>query len=101
MAALEGATEDSSVGMAFSHNPTAFASIASSCTCVIDAGATDHVIGIRSVFQSYTSATDGRVRIADGSSTQVARKGTVCILPNLSLSLVLHVPSFSFSLFFC
>lgn len=73
-----------------SHNPTAFASSSSSFTWVIDSRAIDHVTGIRSAFQSYSSVADGRVRIAG--------KGTVHILPNLSLSSVLYVPSFSFSL---
>lgn len=44
LAGLEGATQNSSVGMAFFHNPTVFASSASS-TWVIDSGATDNMIG--------------------------------------------------------
>ena len=69
-------------------------------TWVIDSGAIDHVTGIHSQFQSYSSTNDQRVRIADGSYNHIAGKGTVCIFPNLSLSSVLHVPSFSFNLLF-
>ena len=73
MEALEGVTQDASLGMAsFSHNPTAFASSASPSNWLIDSGVTDHVIGIRSEFQSYTTTNDGRVRIADGSYTHKA-----------------------------
>ena len=84
------------MGMASSGSPTAFASH----TWVIDSGAIDHVTGIRSQFQSYSFTTDRRVRIADGSYNHIAGKGTVCVLPNLSLSFVLHVLSFSFNLLF-
>lgn len=80
MAALDGATRDSSVGMASSRSPAAFASH----TWVIDLGAIDHVTGICSQFQYYSSTTDQRVRIVDGSYNHIAGKGTVCVLPNLS-----------------
>lgn len=50
LAALEGVTQDSSAGMTSSHNPTTFASSASSSTWVIDSGGTDHVTRIRSAF---------------------------------------------------
>ena len=84
--------------IASSYNPTAFASFASSSTWVIDSGVTNHVTSIRFEFQSCTSTTDRRVRIADGSYNHLVGKGTVCVLPNLTLSSVLHVPSFSFNL---
>lgn len=38
LTALEGATRDSSVGIAFSHNPTEFASFASPSAWVIESG---------------------------------------------------------------
>lgn len=77
LAALEGATQDSLVGMASSHNSIAFASSTSSSTWMIDLGAIGHVIDICSEFQSYTSTTNGRVRIANGSYNHIDGKGTV------------------------
>ena len=65
---------------------------------MIDSGATDHVAGIRYEFQSYTTTNDGGVRIAYGSYTHIAGRGTVRILPDLTLSSVLHIPNFSFNL---
>lgn len=74
LASLEGAMQDSLVGMTSSHNPTTFASSASP---VIDSGATHHVTSVRSEFQSYTSTTHRRVRIAYGCYNHIAGKGTV------------------------
>ena len=91
-------TQDAFFGMASSHIPTAFSSSASPSTWVIDSGATNHVKGIHSEFQSYTPTTDGKVRIVDGSYTHIAGKRTVHILPNPSLSSVHHDLSFSFYL---
>lgn len=85
--------------MASSHNSIAFTSSTSS-TWVIDLGAIGHVIDICSEFQSYTSTTNGRVRIANGSNNHIDGKGTVQVLPHLSSSYVLHVPSFSFNLLY-
>ena len=65
---------------------------------MIDLGAIDHVTNLRYEFQFYTSTTDGRARIVDGSYTHIAGKGTVHILPNPSLSSVHHDLSFSFYL---
>lgn len=81
--------------MTYSHDPTVFASSASPTTWVIDSGATDHVAGKRSEFQSYFLTTNERVKTADGSYNHKAGKRTVCVLPNLSLPFVLHVPRFS------
>lgn len=81
-----------------SHNPVALASSSSSSTWVIDSGATDHVTAIRSEFHTYTQQTLGIVKIADAPFTQVAGKGSISVLPNLSLPFVLPVPYFSFNL---
>ena len=59
LAALEGATQDSSIGMTSSHNHVAFASSTSSSTWVIDSSATDHVTSVCSEFLSYTSNLEG------------------------------------------
>lgn len=82
-----------------SRYPTALASSSSAPTWVIDSGATDHVtVSMCSNFRSYAQRSHGRVRIADGTFTCVAGEGTIDVLPNVSLSSVLHVRQFSFNL---
>lgn len=76
-------------------NSTALASSSSTPTWVIESDATDHVTGMQSNFHLYAETSHGSVRIADGAITQVAREGSINVLPNLSLSSVLHVPQFS------
>ncbi|KAK8951032.1 hypothetical protein KSP39_PZI004596 [Platanthera zijinensis] len=62
---------------------------------IIDSGATDHMTGSASGFTSYTPLS-GRDKViaANGSLSAIAGKGTVSCSPDLSLSSVLHVPSF-------
>ena len=82
LAALECVPRYSTAGITSSHNPTA--SSASSSTWAIDSRATDHVTGICFEFSSYT-ATNGRVRIANGCQAPIAGKGTVQALTDLSI----------------
>ena len=96
---LEGGNTSSSVGMVTTDfcNSIALASSSSTPTWVIDSGATDHVTGMWSIFHLYVQSSNGRIRIANGTFTQVAGEGSIDVLPNLSLASVLHVPQFSFN----
>eukprot|EP00268_Persea_americana_P007243 TRINITY_DN12669_c1_g1_i1.p1 TRINITY_DN12669_c1_g1~~TRINITY_DN12669_c1_g1_i1.p1 ORF type:complete len:130 (-),score=11.53 TRINITY_DN12669_c1_g1_i1:555-944(-) len=83
-----------------SHNPAVLASSSSTSIWVIDSMTTDHLIGMCSQFQSYKPTFGGSVKIVDGTFTQVAGKRSISVLPDLSISSILHVPKFSFNLVF-
>ncbi|XP_073155033.1 uncharacterized protein [Henckelia pumila] len=58
---------------------------------IIDSGATDHMTGSSRLFFSYfPCAGDQKVKIADGSLSAIAGKGSVLISKNLVLHNVLH-----------
>lgn len=62
---------------------------------IIDFGASDHMIGLSSVFSSYfIYSGHDEVRVADGTLSFISRKGNITISPTMSLSSVLHVPKF-------
>lgn len=65
LAALEGASQTSAVGMvsSSSRNPSAMASTSSSSAWVIDSGATDHVTRMRSEFHTYTQKHLGESKL--------------------------------------
>lgn len=66
---------------------------------ILDSGATDHMTGTSQLFSSYTPcAGNQKVKIADGSSANVAGKGTVSLSSCLTLHDVLHVPHLSYNL---
>jgi uncharacterized membrane protein YgcG len=66
---------------------------------VIDLGASKHVTGMSTSFKTYTPCTHSEsVQIADGTSQQIHGIGSIECTPSLSLSLVLHVPSFPVNL---
>ncbi|XP_058185569.1 receptor-like protein kinase FERONIA [Rhododendron vialii] len=69
---------------------------ASSFPWIIDSGATDHMTGRSSFFDSYsTYSGKDKVRVADGSlSGVISGKGSIRCSPTLPLSLVLRVPNF-------
>ena len=65
----------------------------------IDSGASDHMMGSHDPFINYTLCPRTfKIRIADGSLSSVAGKGTMSISPNITLHSVLHVPSLSCNL---
>ena len=67
--------------------------------CIIDSGATDHMIGCAKLFSSYTpSPGNVKVKIADGSLSTVAGTGSIEIYPNIVLNSVLHVLKLSYNL---
>jgi len=66
---------------------------------VIDSGASKHVTGMSSPFKTYNAYTHSEsVQIADGTSRQIHGVGSIECTPSLSLSSVLHVPSFPVNL---
>ncbi|RVX19263.1 Retrovirus-related Pol polyprotein from transposon RE1 [Vitis vinifera] len=61
------------------------------CPWIIDPGATDHMTGSSQIFSSYKPcAGNKKIKIANGSLSAIARKGSVFISPSLTLHNVLH-----------
>ena len=57
------------------------------------------MIGSSTSFTTYVPCVgDMKVRIANGSYTPVAGKGTISLTKKISLELVLHVPNFAYNL---
>ncbi|XP_058198383.1 uncharacterized protein LOC131313906 [Rhododendron vialii] len=66
---------------------------------IIDSGASDHMTGCSSVFDSYSTCSGkDKVRIADGSFSAISGKGSIRYSPSISLSSVLHIPNFATNL---
>jgi hypothetical protein len=67
---------------------------------LIDSGASRHMAGSYKDFLKYfPSSKRETVKLADGSTQHIMGFGTVVCSPNISLSSVLHVPSFPINLF--
>ncbi|PON98873.1 LOW QUALITY PROTEIN: hypothetical protein TorRG33x02_054880 [Trema orientale] len=67
--------------------------------CIIDSGASDHMTGCNSHFSTYTPCSGNlKIKIADGSLSLVAGKGTIFISENIKLQSVLHVPKLTCNL---
>ena len=61
---------------------------------IVDSGASDHMTGSSQFFSSRIPCLgNSKVRIADGSLSTVAGKGTVKLSDCLTLFSVLHVPN--------
>ncbi|KAK8934710.1 hypothetical protein KSP39_PZI014426 [Platanthera zijinensis] len=88
----------SSASSSYAHTglPGAHSAVSPSSTqWVIDSGATDHMTGSSTGFVSYTPLSGrDKVSIADGSLASIAGKGTIPC-SSLTLSSVLHVPTFT------
>lgn len=66
---------------------------------IIDSGASDHMTGSYNLFSSYsTCAGNLKVKIADGSLSPVAGKGSIQLSDSIILKAVLHVPNLSCNL---
>ncbi|KAH9650091.1 protein kinase domain-containing protein [Citrus sinensis] len=75
----------------FSHSTTA--------PWIIDSGASDHMTSISSLFDSYYPCPGNKkVRVADGSLSSIAGKGSIKISGTIELKNVLHVPKLSCNL---
>jgi hypothetical protein len=78
-----------------------FLSVSPSNAWIVDSGASDHMTGESTLFSSYSPcAGNQKIKIADGSFSAVAGKGSVVLSPELSLENVLHVPKLSCNLMF-
>ncbi|KAK8950885.1 hypothetical protein KSP39_PZI004349 [Platanthera zijinensis] len=93
--------EDTSRGLsameleAFRRLSSAHTASSSPSEWIIDLGATDHMTGSASGFTSYTPLSGhDKVIAANGSLSSIAGKGTIVCSPDLSLSSILHGPSF-------
>ena len=65
---------------------------------IIDSGASDHMSRSSNLFSDYKPYSgQDKVKIADGTFSSVSGKGLIRVTP-LSLTSVLHVPSFSHNL---
>ncbi|RVX07945.1 Retrovirus-related Pol polyprotein from transposon TNT 1-94 [Vitis vinifera] len=61
---------------------------------IVDSGATDHMTGDATIFDTYSSCPNNlTVRIADGSLSKVAGTGSVVLSRDLTLNSVLLVPN--------
>ncbi|KAH1097912.1 hypothetical protein J1N35_014833 [Gossypium stocksii] len=66
---------------------------------ILDSGASDHMTGNSTLFQTYTPCyNQSRIRIADGSYSPVAGVGKIQVTKFFSLEEVLHVPNLSCNL---
>ncbi|KAJ9561371.1 hypothetical protein OSB04_006531 [Centaurea solstitialis] len=66
---------------------------------IFDSGATNHMTGNSSLFHTYIPCHNrSRVRIADGSFSAVAGRGSVRLSKQLTLKKVLHVPKLTCNL---
>ena len=66
---------------------------------IVDSGASRHVTGNASEFSSYTHlASPDSIQTADGTFQPVVGKGTVDCTGSVTLSNVLHAPSFPVNL---
>jgi hypothetical protein len=68
---------------------------------ILDSGASKHVTGSISEFDSYSPYPPthrGTIQTADGTSQPIRGVGSVQCTPNIKLSSVLHVPAFPVNL---
>lgn len=68
---------------------------------IIDSGASDHMTPSLSSLQNPTPTPHSRpIWLPNGNTLPTTHQGTTPLSPHISLSKVLHVPSFSFNLLF-
>ena len=83
-----------SVAQSDNHHLALKSSIYSEEPWIIDSSTSNHMTGGYDLFHSYVPCSSNTtVKIADGSSSSVARVGTIKISKDLNLKIVLHVPS--------
>ncbi|KAL9420128.1 hypothetical protein AB3S75_037830 [Citrus x aurantiifolia] len=69
------------------------------CPWIIDSGSTNHMTGCSKIFSFYSPcAGNQKIKIADGSLSAIAGKGSIVISNTLILHNVLHVPNLSCNL---
>jgi len=78
---------------------SAFLSVSPSHAWIVDLGASDHMTGESTLFSSYSPcAGNQKIKVADGSFSAVAGKGSVVLSPVNTLKNVLHVLNLSCNL---
>lgn len=93
---LESSTPSCSIA---TKGNSACLSVSPSHTWILDSGASDHMTGESTLFSSYSPcAGNQKIKIADGSFSAIAGKGSVVLSPVLTLNDVLHVPNLSCNL---
>ncbi|KAI5401521.1 hypothetical protein KIW84_066119 [Lathyrus oleraceus] len=76
-----------------------FLSVSTSHTWIVNSRASDHMTGESTLFSSYSPcAGNQKIKIADGSFSAIAGKGSVVLSQMLTLKNVLHVPNLSCNL---
>ena len=66
---------------------------------IIDFGASDHMTNAHHLFSTYSPCVGNlKVKIADGTLSPVAGKGSIRISESITLNPVLHVPNLSCNL---
>ena len=66
---------------------------------IIDSSAFDHMTDAHHLFSTYSSCVGNlKVKIADGTLSSVAGKGSIRIFESITLNPVLHVPNLSYNL---
>ena len=66
---------------------------------IIDSGASDHMTSEYTLFTTYSPcAGNSKIRIADGSLSSIAGKGSIRLSNSITLESVLHVPKLSCNL---
>ena len=78
--------------------PTAFHVRSGEPTWVLDSGANDHMTGESSIFSLPLILVTQSFSLADGSTSHISHNGDVFLSFDIMLSLVLHVPKFTFNL---
>ncbi|KAI5412036.1 hypothetical protein KIW84_056928 [Lathyrus oleraceus] len=75
-----------------------FLSVSPNHTWIVDSGASDHMTSESTLFSSYSPCADNqKIKIADGSFSAIAGKGSVVLSP-ITLKNVLHGPNLSCNL---
>ncbi|WJX71431.1 hypothetical protein P8452_55427 [Trifolium repens] len=70
---------------------SAFLSVSPNHTWIVDFGASDHMTSESTLFSSYSPcAGNQKIKVADGSFSAIAGKGSVVLSPMLTLKNVLH-----------
>lgn len=96
---LESQTPSCSIAQKGNFPKSAHLSVIPTRTWIVDSGATDHMTGESSLFSSYKPcAGNFNIKLADGSLSAVAGKGSIVLSPLLTIQDVLHVPNLSCNL---
>ena len=78
---------------------TALSTMSQTIPWIVDSGASDHMTDAHHLFSTYSPCAGNlKVKIADGTLSPVAGKGSIRISESITLNPVLHVPNLSCNL---